>query len=181
MASLDILCFNTFNLKNKIMKIEHTKIFRGPSQILKNISWPINICIKYLHGPHKIPLATPPTYLMYGPLWANFIKLFNHLVTFTSLHIPYYFRLPSSVSLLLNIWKHLLFSGSSSAETLLWQKQLIPAPFCLKSISLLLIPQHYFTSQPFHHECLLLAKKLASQKQAIVFDENVFATPHQVT
>ena len=38
-----------------------------------------------------------------------------------------------------NIQKHLLFSGSSSAETLLWQKQLIPAPFYLKSISLLLI------------------------------------------
>ena len=68
MASLDILCFNTFNLKNKIMKIEHAKIFSGPSQILKNISWPINICIKYLHGPHKNHLATPPTYLMYGPL-----------------------------------------------------------------------------------------------------------------
>ena len=70
------------------------------------------------------------------------------------------------MSLLSNIWKHLLFSGSSSAETLLWQKQLIPAPFCLKGISLLLIPQHYFTYQPFHHVCLLLATKLASQKQA---------------
>ena len=31
MASLDILYFNPFNLKNKIMKIEHKKIFRGPS------------------------------------------------------------------------------------------------------------------------------------------------------
>ena len=31
------------------------------------------------------------------------------------------------------------FSGSSSAETLLWQKQLILAPFYLKSISLFLI------------------------------------------
>ena len=40
MASLDILCFNPFNLKNKIIKIEHKKIFRGPSKILKNISWP---------------------------------------------------------------------------------------------------------------------------------------------
>ena len=44
MASLDILCFNPFNLKNKIMKIEHKKIFSGPSNILRNISWPINIC-----------------------------------------------------------------------------------------------------------------------------------------
>ena len=36
MASLDILCFNSFNLKNKITKIEHKKIFCGPSNILKN-------------------------------------------------------------------------------------------------------------------------------------------------
>ena len=53
MASLDILCFNPFNLKNKIMKIEHKKIFRGPSKILKNISWPINICLKYFMAPQK--------------------------------------------------------------------------------------------------------------------------------
>ena len=53
MASLDILCFNPFNLKNKIMKIEHKKIFHGPSKILKNISWPINICLKYFMTPTK--------------------------------------------------------------------------------------------------------------------------------
>ena len=53
MASLDILCFNSFNLKNKIVKIEHKKIFRGPSKILKNISWPINICLKYFMAPTK--------------------------------------------------------------------------------------------------------------------------------
>ena len=72
MASLDILCFNPFNLKNKIMKIEHKKIFRGPSKILKNISWPINICLKYFMAPTKVirppPLPTAPTYLMYCPL-----------------------------------------------------------------------------------------------------------------
>ena len=71
-------------------------------------------------------------------LWANFIKLFNHLIVFTSLHRPYYFKLPSSVSLWSNIRKHLLFSGSSRAETLLSQKQLIATPFYLKSISMLL-------------------------------------------
>ena len=43
------------------------------------------------------------------------------------------------MSLWSNIRKHLLFSGSSRAEILLWQKQLIPAPSYLKSISLLLI------------------------------------------
>ena len=53
MASLNILCFNPFNLKNKIMKIEHKKIFRGPSKIFKNISWSINICLKYFMAPTK--------------------------------------------------------------------------------------------------------------------------------
>ena len=67
MASLDILCFNPFNLKNEIMKIEHQKIFCGPSKILKNISWPINICLKYFMASTKI-LHPPPTYLVYGPL-----------------------------------------------------------------------------------------------------------------
>ena len=77
-------------------------------------------------------------------LWANFIKLSNHLTVFTSLHRPYYFTLNSSVSLRSNIRKNLLFSGSSSTETLLWQKRLIPAPFYLKSISLLLISATFF-------------------------------------
>ena len=69
MASLDILCFNPFNLKNKIMKIEHTKIFRGPPKSLKNISWPINICLKYFMAPTKTHRITPspPTCLTYGP------------------------------------------------------------------------------------------------------------------
>ena len=69
MASLDILCFNPFSLKNKIMKIEHKKIFRGPSKILKNISWLINICLKYFMVPTKT-LQPPPTYLMYSPLYS---------------------------------------------------------------------------------------------------------------
>ena len=41
------------NLKNKITKIEHKKIFCGSSKILKNISWPINICLKYFMTPTK--------------------------------------------------------------------------------------------------------------------------------
>ena len=68
MVSLDILCFNPLNLKNKIMKIGHKKIFRGPSKILKNISWPINICLKYFMVPTKYLRPPPsPTYLMYDP------------------------------------------------------------------------------------------------------------------
>ena len=65
MASLDILCFNPLNLKNKVMKKEHKEIFRGPSKILKNNSSPINMP-KTFHGPLKNPPAPPPTYLMYG-------------------------------------------------------------------------------------------------------------------
>ena len=53
MASSDILCFNPFNLKSKIMKIEHKKIFRGSSKFLKNVSWSINICLKYFMAPTK--------------------------------------------------------------------------------------------------------------------------------
>ena len=51
MASLDILCFNPFNLKNKIMKIEHKKIFRGLS---KNFE-------KYLMTPIKTIRPLPLT------------------------------------------------------------------------------------------------------------------------
>ena len=58
---MDILCFNPFNLKNKILKIH------GPPKILKNISWPINICLKYFMTPIKTLPPPPPTYLMYGP------------------------------------------------------------------------------------------------------------------
>ena len=46
MASLDIFDPNRLNLKNKITKIEN-KIFCGQSKILKNISWSINVCLKY--------------------------------------------------------------------------------------------------------------------------------------
>ena len=69
MGSLDILCFNHFNLKNKIMKIEHKKMSHDPSKMLKNISWPINICLKYFMTPTKTLHLHPPSYiLMYGPL-----------------------------------------------------------------------------------------------------------------
>ena len=56
-SSLDILCCNPLKLKNEITKIEHIwnrkKIFGSPSKILKNISWPINICLKYFMPPTK--------------------------------------------------------------------------------------------------------------------------------
>ena len=78
MASLDILCFNPFSLKNKIMKIEHQKIFRGPSRILKNISRPINICLKYFMAPTKT--LRPPSYILN-------VQSLNNLMTFLFLEI----------------------------------------------------------------------------------------------
>ena len=50
MASLDILCSKPLNLK-RTTKIEHQKIFCGPSKILKIIPWPVNICLKYFMVP----------------------------------------------------------------------------------------------------------------------------------
>ena len=64
MAKLDILCSNLLNLKNKITKIEHKKIFCNPLKTLLNISWPINICPKTLWRP-------PAIYLMHHPLSNN--------------------------------------------------------------------------------------------------------------
>ena len=65
MASFGILCFNPFNVKNKIMKTEHRKIFRGASKILKNISWTINICLKYFMAPTKTLRPNPFSPLYY--------------------------------------------------------------------------------------------------------------------
>ena len=75
MASLDILHINLFKLRNKIMKIEHSKIFRDPSKFLKNVSWPINICLKYFMTPTKTLWPPPPTYLIYGPLLDNIFQI----------------------------------------------------------------------------------------------------------
>ena len=75
------------------MKIEHKKIFRGPSKILENISWPINICLKYFMAPTKtlcLPLPAPPTYLMYGPVvrYLNSIRFSKVKQVFQSASIP---------------------------------------------------------------------------------------------
>ena len=43
----------------KITKKEHRKIFCDPSKILKNISWTINICLKYFMIPTKTLRPTP--------------------------------------------------------------------------------------------------------------------------
>ena len=82
MASLDILCFNPFNIKNKIMKIEHKKIFRGPLKILKNISWPINICLKYFMTPTKT--LRSPSYILYV---RSLIWMFNSIRSYRKINI----------------------------------------------------------------------------------------------
>ena len=53
MASLDILCSNPLNLKNKITKIKQENILWAIKN-LQNISWPINICLNYFMTPTKI-------------------------------------------------------------------------------------------------------------------------------
>ena len=50
---MDIVYSKPLNLKNYITIIEHKKIFCGTSKILKNVSWPINICLKYCMTPTK--------------------------------------------------------------------------------------------------------------------------------
>ena len=61
MASLDIFCSDPLNLKNKITKTEHKKISCGPSKVLKNISWPISICLKYFM---TIKILRSPSYIL---------------------------------------------------------------------------------------------------------------------
>ena len=60
MASLDIFFSSPLNLKNKITKIEHKKIFCSPSKFLKEISWHINIYLKYFMTPTKALRPSPP-------------------------------------------------------------------------------------------------------------------------
>ena len=70
MASLNILCSDLLSFLNEVTKKnqERKTFFCGPSKIFKNISWPINICLKYFMAPAKVLQPPPPTYLMYGPL-----------------------------------------------------------------------------------------------------------------
>ena len=60
MANLNILYSDPHNflkeVTNKILgkiKQNFKKIFCGPLKILKNISWPINICLKCFMAPAK--------------------------------------------------------------------------------------------------------------------------------
>ena len=116
-------------------------------------------------------------------LWANLIKLLNHLIAFRDLHRPYCFTLPSSV--LVSLWsklsKNIFFSGSPCVEILLWQKQLIPASFYLKSISLFIISATllYLSTIP---SCMFaVGEETSKPETSYSYNENFIATPHQVT
>ena len=70
MASLTFSSQTHLNFQMNLLKVkirkEHQQIFCGPSNIFKNISWPIDICLRYFMNPAKT-LRPPPAYLMYGP------------------------------------------------------------------------------------------------------------------
>ena len=70
-------------LKVKIRK-EHKKIFCGPSKNFTNISWTINIWLKYFITPAKT-LQLAPTYLMYSP--SSTEKLTTPITTDNSLSL----------------------------------------------------------------------------------------------
>ena len=61
-AILDILCSDLLNLKVKITKGEHKEIFCDPSKLFTNISWPINISLKFFMTPTKTLWS--PSYIL---------------------------------------------------------------------------------------------------------------------
>ena len=60
------------------MKIERKKIFCDPSKILKNISWPINICLKYFTAPTKTHRPLPASYMFSVRSLRSFLILSNN-------------------------------------------------------------------------------------------------------
>ena len=103
-------------LKNKITKIDHKKIFCGPSKIISGL---INTCLKYFMSPTKI--ICPPTYLMYGPLLT--------LLSFRSSCRPLD-KLPSNS----NFWN--LQSNNVSSTSSVWPKH-SNIPLCKRFFMLL--------------------------------------------
>ena len=69
MASVNLLCSHLHNFSDQVTQITkkkkkkrnevHTKIFCGPSKFFKNVSWPINICLKFFMASAKT-LRVPP-------------------------------------------------------------------------------------------------------------------------
>ena len=114
---MDIFCSNLLNLLKGKSRKENQKILYGPSKIFKNVSWPINICLKHFMIIVKtLRLLPPPTYLMYYPL---FIKsfIFNVLCEF----VPIYSWFETTV---VAHWSHL-------SSSLTW---FIVVAFCFKPI-----------------------------------------------
>ena len=67
MTSLNILCSDPLNLKNKIIKIEHKKNISWPIKNFENYFMAHQYMPKIFHDPDKHLPVPPPTYLMYGP------------------------------------------------------------------------------------------------------------------
>ena len=107
MASLDILCSNSLNLKNKITKIEHRKIFYGPSKILKNISWSISICLKYFMTPTKALLPHPSFYIL------NVRSLNFHMFHLCSSHISAWIFAGTYFGLIFRDIRKLVFANNT--------------------------------------------------------------------
>ena len=115
-------------------------------------------------------------------LWVNFIKLFNHLIAFTSLHRPYCFTLPSSQCQWIcgqkypktcSFFSIFLCRDSSLTKT-------FDSCFFLLKKYLIVVSLSHITSS-LNHSIKSAIGELASQKQAIAFVGNFVATPHQVT
>ena len=77
MASLDVLCSSRLN-SNKISKMEHKQIFCGLWKILKNVSWLINICLKYFISRTKP--SVPSSYILnvQSPRLTSRVRLWNY-------------------------------------------------------------------------------------------------------
>ena len=79
------------------MKIEHKKIFRSPSKILKNISWPINICLQYFMG--STETLCPLSYILN-------VRSLNTLEDISLYHLPNFMPSDNTKGLIL-FAKHL--------------------------------------------------------------------------
>ena len=110
MASLDILYFNPLNLKNKITKIEHKKIFCGSSNILKSILRSISICLKYFlipSCPQKLSITLPfRSYIL--SIWRG---VCHHATSPTGTLIIYFRRV---LAVIHSVYKMYLIDVSSS-------------------------------------------------------------------
>ena len=73
------------------------------------------------------------------------------------------------------------FSGSSSAETLLWQRQLILAPFYLKSISLFLISATLLYLSTITSCMSAVGEEFSEPKTSLLWKLFCYSSPSHIT